>query len=192
MSISLGKGGNISLSKEVPSLVKIAVGLGWDPKRTDGRDFDLDSSAFVLNADGRALSESHFVFYNNLKSPDGAVVHTGDNKTGQGDGDDEVLTVDLKALPNEAARIAFTVTIHEAQARSQNFGQVGGSFIRIVDAATGREITRYDLNEDYSTQTAMIFGEVYRHNGEWKFRAVGEGYAGGLKAMAAQYGLNAN
>ncbi|WP_095204686.1 TerD family protein [Mesorhizobium carmichaelinearum] len=192
MSISLSKGGNISLSKEVPSLSKISVGLGWDPKVTDGRDFDLDASAFILNTSGRTLSDKHFVFYNNLKSPDGAVVHTGDNTTGQGDGDDEVLTVDLKALSPEAARIAFTVTIHDAQSRGQNFGQVGGSFIRVLDGTSGREIARYDLNEDYSTQTAMIFGEVYLNNGEWKFRAVGEGYAGGLGAMAKQYGLNAS
>lgn len=192
MSISLSKGGNISLSKEVPSLSKITVGLGWDPKVTDGVEFDLDASAFVLNAAGRTISDKHFIFYNNLKSPDGAVVHTGDNTTGQGDGDDETLTVDLKALSQEAARIAFTVTIHDADARKQNFGLVAGSFIRVVDSVTGREITRYDLGEDASTQTALIFGELYSHNSEWKFRAVGEGYAGGLGAVAKQYGLNAS
>lgn len=192
MSISLSKGGNISLSKEVPSLSKITVGLGWDPKPTDGRAFDLDASAFMLNASGKAISDRHFVFYNNLKSPDGAVVHTGDNTTGQGDGDDEQVTVDLKALSPDVSKIAFTVTIHEATERGQNFGQVGGAFIRVVDSASGREVTRYDLAEDYSTQTALNFGEVYLHNGEWKFRAVGEGYAGGLGALAKQYGLNAS
>ena len=192
MSISLSKGGNISLSKEVPSLSKIIVGLGWDPKPTDGRAFDLDASAFILNASGKAISDKHFVFYNNLRSPDGAVVHTGDNQTGEGEGDDERVTVDLKSLSPDVARIAFTVTIHDASARQQNFGQVGGSFIRVVDGASNREIARFDLGEDYSTQTAMIFGEVYLNNGEWKFRAVGEGYAGGLGAMATQYGLSAS
>lgn len=189
MALSLQKGGNLSLSKTDPSLTKILVGLGWDERTTDGKSFDLDASAFLLAAGDKVRSDSDFIFYNQLKSPDGSVEHTGDNRTGQGAGDDESLKVDLSKVPAEITKIAFTVTIHDAEARRQNFGQVSNAFIRIVNDLTGAEIVRYDLAEDYSTETAMIFGELYRHNSEWKFRAVGQGYAGGLKAMCDQFGI---
>ncbi|HMT92035.1 TerD family protein [uncultured Thiothrix sp.] len=189
MALSLQKGGNLSLSKTDPSLTKILVGLGWDERTTDGNSFDLDASAFLLAAGDKVRSDSDFIFYNQLKSPDGSVEHTGDNRTGQGAGDDESLKVDLSKVPAEITKIAFTVTIHDAEARRQNFGQVSNAFIRIVNDLTGAEIVRYDLAEDYSTETAMIFGELYRYNSEWKFRAVGQGYAGGLKAMCDQFGI---
>ena len=190
MALSLQKGGNLSLSKEAPGLTKILVGLGWDPRATDGAEFDLDASAFLLGATGKIRSEADFIFYNQLKSADGSVEHTGDNRTGAGDGDDEVLKVDLSRVPADVDKIAFTVTIHDAEGRKQNFGQVRNSFIRIVNEANGSEIVRYDLAEDASTETAMIFAELYRNNGEWKFRAVGQGYAGGLRAVANGYGMN--
>ncbi|ASA15094.1 TerD family protein [Pseudomonas aeruginosa] len=192
MALSLQKGGNLSLSKEAPGLTKILVGLGWDPRSTDGAQFDLDASAFLLNASGKVRGDADFIFYNQLKSPDGSVEHTGDNRDGAGDGDDEAIKVDLSRVPVDVDKIAFTVTIHDAENRRQNFGQVGNSFIRIVNEANGSEIVRYDLAEDASTETAMIFAELYRHNSEWKFRAVGQGYAGGLKALANGYGLNVN
>lgn len=190
MALSLQKGGNLSLSKTDPSLTKILVGLGWDERTTDGSSFDLDASAFLLTAGDKVRNDSDFIFYNQLKSPDGSVEHTGDNRTGQGDGDDESVKVDLSKVPAEITKIAFTVTIHDAEARRQNFGQVSNAFIRVVNDLTGAEIVRYDLAEDYSTETAMIFGELYRHNSEWKFRAVGQGYAGGLKAMCDRFGIN--
>ncbi|HHK2384204.1 TPA: TerD family protein, partial [Pseudomonas aeruginosa] len=183
MALSLQKGGNLSLSKEAPGLTKILVGLGWDPRSTDGTQFDLDASAFLLNASGKVRGDADFIFYNQLKSPDGSVEHTGDNRDGAGDGDDEAIKVDLSRVPVDVDKIAFTVTIHDAENRRQNFGQVGNSFIRIVNETNGSEIVRYDLAEDASTETAMIFAELYRHNSEWKFRAVGQGYAGGLKAL---------
>ncbi|MDF5988898.1 TerD family protein [Pseudomonas aeruginosa] len=186
------KGGNLSLSKEAPGLTKILVGLGWDPRSTDGTQFDLDASAFLLNASGKVRGDADFIFYNQLKSPDGSVEHTGDNRDGAGDGDDEAIKVDLSRVPVDVDKIAFTVTIHDAENRRQNFGQVGNSFIRIVNETNGSEIVRYDLAEDASTETAMIFAELYRHNSEWKFRAVGQGYAGGLKALANGYGLTVN
>ena len=189
MALSLQKGGNISLSKADPSLTKILVGLGWDERSTDGSAFDLDASAFLLTASGKVRGDADFIFYNQLKSTDGSVEHTGDNRTGQGDGDDEAMKVDLSKVPAEITKIAFTVTIHDADARRQNFGQVANAFIRVVNDVTGTEIVRYDLAEDYSTETAMVFGELYRHNEEWKFRAVGQGYAGGLKAMCDQFGI---
>ncbi len=192
MALSLQKGGNLSLSKEAPGLTKILVGLGWDPRSTDGTQFDLDASAFLLNASGKVRGDADFIFYNQLKSPDGSVEHTGDNRDGAGDGDDEAIKVDLSRVPVDVDKIAFTVTIHDAENRRQNFGQVGNSFIRIVNETNGSEIVRYDLAEDASTETAMIFAELYRHNSEWKFRAVGEGYAGGLKALANGYGLTVN
>lgn len=192
MALSLQKGGNLSLSKEAPGLTKILVGLGWDPRSTDGTQFDLDASAFLLNANGKVRGDADFIFYNQLKSPDGSVEHTGDNRDGAGDGDDEAIKVDLSRVPADVDKIAFTVTIHDAENRRQNFGQVGNSFIRIVNEANGSEIVRYDLAEDASTETAMIFAELYRHNSEWKFRAVGQGYAGGLKALANGYGLTVN
>ncbi|SKA76995.1 tellurium resistance protein TerD [Thiothrix eikelboomii] len=189
MALSLQKGGNLSLSKTDPSLTKILVGLGWDERTTDGSSFDLDASAFLLTAGDKVRNDSDFIFYNQLKSPDGSVEHAGDNRTGQGDGDDESVKVDLSKVPAEITKIAFTVTIHDAEARRQNFGQVSNAFIRVVNDLTGTEIVRYDLAEDYSTETAMIFGELYRHNSEWKFRAVGQGYSGGLKAMCDQFGI---
>ncbi len=190
MAISLNKGGKLSLSKEVPGLTQVLVGLGWDARATDGADFDLDASAFLLGAGGKVRSDADFIFYNQLKSACGSVEHTGDNLTGAGDGDDEVLKVNLAKVPADVEKIAFTVTIHEADARKQNFGQVGNAYIRVVNAEGNAEITRYDLAEDASTETAMIFGELYRHSGEWRFAAVGQGYAGGLAVMCKQYGIN--
>jgi tellurium resistance protein TerD len=190
MSVSLSKGGNVSLSKEEPGLSKILIGLGWDTRATDGADFDLDASAFLLAAGDKVRGDDDFIFYNNLRSADGSVEHTGDNRTGEGDGDDEAVSVELTRLPAEVQKIAVAVTIHEGEARRQSFGMVSNAFIRIVNAATGREISRYDLAEDASTETAMIFGEVYRHGGEWKFRAVGQGYKGGLAPLARNYGVN--
>ncbi len=190
MALSLQKGGNLSLSKTDPSLTKILVGLGWDPRATDGTEFDLDASAFLLGAGGKVRGDADFIFYNQLRSPEGAVEHTGDNRTGEGEGDDEVIKVDLSLVPSEVEKIAFTVTIHDAETQRQNFGQVSNSFIRIVNELSGSEIVRYDLAEDASTETAMIFAELYRHSGEWKFRAVGQGYAGGLKALANGFGMN--
>ncbi|ENV05660.1 hypothetical protein F967_01763 [Acinetobacter sp. CIP 102637] len=189
MAISLNKGGNLSLSKTDPTLVRILIGLGWDERATDGASFDLDASAFLLTASGRVRGDHDFIFYNQLKSQDGSVEHTGDNRSGQGDGDDESLVVDLSKVSPEIEKIAITVTIHDAQSRGQNFGQIANAFIRVVNQDSGIEIVRFDLAEDYSTETAMVFGEVYRHNGEWKFRAVGQGYAGGLAAMCQQYGI---
>ena len=190
MALTLQKGGNLSLSKTDPSLTRILVGLGWDPRATDGAEFDLDASAFLLGANGKVRGEADFIFYNQLRSQDGSVEHTGDNRTGAGDGDDEVIKVDLSRVPADIDKIAFTVTIHDAEARKQNFGQVGNSFIRVVNEVSGAEVVRYDLAEDASTETAMIFAELYRNNGEWKFRAVGQGYAGGLRAVANGYGMN--
>ena len=189
MALSLSKGGNLSLSKEAPGMTKVLVGLGWDARSTDGQDFDLDASAFLLKADGKVRADSDFIFYNQLKSVDGSVEHTGDNRTGEGDGDDEAIKVDLSKVPADIDRIAFTVTIHEADARKQNFGQVRGAFIRIVNQDNNSEVARYDLAEDASTETAMIFAELYRNGAEWKFRAVGQGFAGGLKPLAESYGL---
>ena len=189
MALSLSKGGNLSLSKEAPGMTKVLVGLGWDARSTEGQDFDLDASAFLLKADGKVRADSDFIFYNQLKSVDGSVEHTGDNRTGEGDGDDEAIKVDLSKVPADIDRIAFTVTIHEAEARKQNFGQVRGAFIRIVNQDNNSEVARYDLAEDASTETAMIFAELYRNGAEWKFRAVGQGFAGGLKPLAESYGL---
>ncbi|KWK71522.1 TerD family protein [Burkholderia ubonensis] len=190
MALTLQKGGNLSLSKEAPGLTKILVGLGWDPRATDGTEFDLDASAFLLGANGKVRGDADFIFYNQLKSPDGSVEHTGDNRTGAGDGDDEVIKVDLSRVPADVDKVAFTVTIHDADARKQNFGQVSNSFIRIVNETNGAEVVRYDLAEDASVETAMIFAELYRHNNEWKFRAVGQGYAGGLRTLANGYGMS--
>ena len=190
MSISLSKGGNISLSKTDPSLKNVLVGLGWDARPTDGADFDLDASAFMVKDDGKVRSDSDFIFYNQIRSTCGSVEHTGDNRTGAGDGDDEALIVQLDKVPADIQRIIFTVTIHEADVRKQNFGQVSHAYVRIVNNDSNQEVTRYDLSEDASIETAMIFGEIYRHSGEWKFRAVGQGYAGGLAALARQHGIN--
>lgn len=189
MGVSLQKGGRVSLDKEAPGLRVVHVGLGWDPRVTDGSDFDLDASAFLLGANGKVSSDQDFIFYNNLQSTDGSVTHTGDNLTGEGEGDDEVIMVDLPAVPPQVDKIAFTVTIHDAPERRQNFGQVGNAYIRLVDQSNGVEIVRFDLGEDYSTETAMVFAELYRHGGEWRFNAIGQGYAGGLRAMCQQYGV---
>lgn len=190
MGISLNKGGNISLSKTDPSLKNIIVGLGWDARPTDGADFDLDASAFMVKEDGKVRSDSDFIFYNQTKSTCGSVEHTGDNRTGEGDGDDESIILILDKVPADIQRIIFTVTIHEADARKQNFGQVSRAYVRIVNKDNSNEVARYDLSEDASIETAMIFGEIYKHSGEWKFKAVGQGYAGGLAALARQYGIN--
>lgn len=190
MAVSLSKGQNVSLTKEDPGLKKIMFGLGWDTRKTDGTDFDLDASAFVLDENGKVLSDKHFVFYNNLKDPSGAVTHTGDNLTGEGEGDDEQLVIDLGMLTPNAAKVAFVATIHDAENRGQNFGQVSNAFIRAVNADSNNEIARYDLSEDASVETAMIFGELYRHGSDWKFRATGQGYAGGLAAVAKDYGVS--
>lgn len=190
MGVTLAKGGNVSLSKAAPNLTKVAVGLGWDARSTSGADFDLDASALVTGPERKVLSDLHFVFYNNLRSPDGSIEHTGDNLTGEGDGDDEVINVDLPAVPPNVTNIFFPVLIHDADARLQSFGQVTNAYIRVVDLSNGSELARYDLSEDASTETAMLFGELYRHNGEWKFRAVGQGYASGLAGIARDYGVS--
>jgi tellurium resistance protein TerD len=190
MTISLTKGGNVSLTKQAPAMNEVLVGLGWDARTTTGDEFDLDASAILLKEDGKVLSDQHFVFFNNTASPEGAVQHTGDNLTGEGDGDDEAIHVDLRKVPTEVAKIVFPVTIYEGQARRQGFGQVRNAFIRIVDRSGGNEIARYDLTEDASTETAMLFGELYRHGDEWKFRAVGQGYSAGLAGIARDFGVN--
>ena len=189
MSVSLTKGSNVSLSKEVPGLSKVLVGLGWDARATDGAAFDLDASAFVTGADGKVRSDRDFIFYNNLRTEDGSVEHTGDNLTGVGEGDDESIKVSLGQLPADINKIVFTVTIHEAESRRQNFGMVTNAFVRVVNQEDNKEIARYDLSEDASTETAMIFAEIYRNSGEWKFKAVGQGFAGGLDPLARQFGV---
>ena len=189
MAISLSKGGNVSLSKESPGLDEIIVGLGWDVRATDGQDFDLDASAFLLKGDGKVRSDGDFCFYNN-KDVGGAVIHQGDNRTGEGDGDDEQIKIILSKTPADVEKVAVAVTIHDGESRGQSFGQVSNAFIRIVDAKTGTEIVRYDLSEDASVETAMILGEVYRNAGEWKFRAVGQGFKGGLGPLATHFGVN--
>ena len=190
MAISLQKGGNISLSKEAPSMTKMVLGLGWDVRATDGSAFDLDASAFLLNASGKVRSDADFIFYNQAKSADGSVEHTGDNRTGEGDGDDETIVVDLTRVPADVEKVAVAVTIHDAEARNQNFGQVSSAYIRCVNEANNTEVARYDLSEDASVETAMIFGEIYSHNGEWKFKAIGQGFKGGLGPLAQNYGVN--
>ncbi|MDR1960035.1 MAG: TerD family protein [Planctomycetaceae bacterium] len=189
MGISLIKGANVSLSDAVPGLNQIKVGLGWDVRVTQGAAFDLDASAFLLSGSGQVRSEEDFIFYNQLQSKCGSVLHTGDNRTGEGEGDDEEILVTLNSVPADVQKIVFTVTIHEGEKNGQNFGQVSSAFIRIVNSENNEEIARFDLSEDASTSTTMIFGEVYRHNGAWKFRAVGQGLAGGLEAAAKQYGV---
>jgi tellurium resistance protein TerD len=190
MGVSLSKGGNVSLTKAAPNLTAVNVGLGWDVRTTTGADFDLDASALVCGSGGKVLSDQHFVFFNNLKSPDGTVEHTGDNLTGEGEGDDEMIKVNVAAVPAEVDKVAFVVSIHDAEARNQAFGQVSNAFIRVVDQADNNELARYDLSEDYSTETALVFGELYRNGAEWKFRAVGQGYASGLAGIARDFGVN--
>ncbi|MDI1230876.1 MAG: TerD family protein [Methylobacter sp.] len=190
MAISLTKGGNISLSKTDPTLKNLIVGLGWDARPTDGADFDLDASAFLVKEDGKVRSDSDFIFYNQTKSTCGSIEHTGDNRTGEGDGDDESVIMLLDKIPADIQRVVFTVTIHDAELRKQNFGQVSKAYVRVVNKDSSSEVTRYDLSEDASIETAMVFGELYKHGAEWKFKAVGQGYAGGLAALARQYGIS--
>jgi tellurium resistance protein TerD len=190
VGVSLTKGGNVSLTKEAPGLTAVTVGLGWDVRTTTGTEFDLDASAIVTNAEGKVLSDKHFIFFNNLTSPDGTVEHTGDNLTGEGEGDDEQVKVNLAGLPAEVDKVVFAVSIYDADARSQSFGQVRNAFIRVVNQAGGAELARYDLTEDASTETAMVFGELYRNGADWKFRAVGQGYASGLAGIARDFGVS--
>jgi tellurium resistance protein TerD len=190
MAISLQKGGNVNLSKTDPNLKQVLLGLGWDARSTDGVDFDLDASIFMVTESGKVRSDSDFIFYGQLRSPCGSIEHTGDNRTGAGDGDDEALKIKLDQVPAAVTRLVVAVTIHDAQARKQNFGMVHDAFIRLVNIETNVEIARFDLSEDYSTETAMVFGEIYRYGGEWKFKAVGQGYAGGLRALAIQHGVD--
>ena len=190
MGVSLSKGGNVSLTKAAPNLTAIAVGLGWDVRSTAGDDFDLDASALALGDNHKILSDDWFVFFNNLKSPDGSIEHQGDNLTGEGEGDDEVINIELKSVPPQASSIVITVSIYDAESRRQSFGQVRNAYIRVVNLANDVELARYDLTEDASVETAMVFGEVYRYNGEWKFRAIGQGYASGLAGIAKDFGVN--
>ncbi|MDX6228336.1 MAG: tellurium resistance protein TerD [Frankiales bacterium] len=189
MSVSLVKGNNVNLTKQAPGLTAVSVGLGWDVRTTTGTEFDLDASAILCTDAGTVVSDRDFVFFNNLASANGAVQHTGDNLTGEGEGDDEVIKVDLTAVPAEAAKIVFPVAIYNGEARKQTFGQVRNAFIRVVDQANGDELARYDLSEDAGTETAMVFGELYRHGTDWKFRAVGQGYSTGLAGIAGDFGV---
>ncbi|MEU8899765.1 TerD family protein [Nocardia sp. NPDC048505] len=189
MGVSLSKGGNVSLTKAAPNLAAVSVGLGWDLRSTTGTDFDLDASAIALGGDKQVVSPGHFVFFNNLKSPEGTIEHAGDNRTGEGEGDDEVINVDLANASPAIESIVFPVSIYDADTRAQSFGQVRNAYIRVVDRANGSELARYDLTEDASTETAMVFGELYRNGAEWKFRAVGQGYASGLTGIARDYGV---
>ena len=190
MAVSLSKGGNVSLSKEAPGLSEVIIGLGWDPRVTDGTEFDLDASIFITGENGKVLNDSSFIFYNNKTSADGSVEHLGDNRSGQGEGDDEQVVVKLTSLAADVRKLVFAVTIHDAEARKQSFGQVSNAYIRVLNKADGKEIARYDLSEDASTETAMIFGELYRHNEEFKFKAIGQGFAGGLKPLAEAHGVS--
>nr|WP_314420236.1 TerD family protein [uncultured Erwinia sp.] len=190
MAVSLVKGGNVSLTKEAPTMNIAMAGLGWDARVTDGQDFDLDASVFMVGEDGKVLNDSGFIFFNNKLSSCGSVEHQGDNRTGAGDGDDEQVKVELSKIPADVKKLVFAVTIYDAEARKQNFGMVSNSFMRIYNNDNGTEIARFDLSEDASTETAMVFGELYRHGAEWKFKAVGQGFAGGLSALASQHGVN--
>ncbi|MBN6886860.1 tellurium resistance protein TerD [Cytobacillus horneckiae] len=191
MAISLSKGQKVDLTKTNPGLSKVIVGLGWDTNKYDGgNEFDLDSSIFLLDGTGKCSSDKDFIFYNQLEGGNGSVVHTGDNRTGEGDGDDEKVKVNLANVPSSIEKISFVITIHDGENRGQNFGQVSNSFVRIVNEETNEEIIRYDLGEDFSIETAIIVGELYRHNGEWKFSAIGSGYQGGLSRIATDFGLD--
>ena len=191
MAITLSKGQKVSLTKGNPGLKHIVVGLGWDTNKYDGGfDFDLDSAAFLLDENGKVNADTDFVFYNNLKHSSGAVEHLGDNLTGEGDGDDEQVKVDLSLVPQNISKIAFTVTIHEALERRQNFGQVNNSYVRLVNSDNEEELLRYDLGEEFSIETAIVVCEIYRHNGEWKFNALGSGFEGGLEALCKNFGVN--
>lgn len=191
MAVSLKKGQKVSLTKSNPGLKNIMVGLGWDVNQFDtGGSFDLDSAAFLVGENGKVTRQEDFVFYGNLRHPSGSVEHLGDNQTGEGDGDDEKIKIDLSVVPDNISRIVFTVTIYESDERRQNFGQVNNAYIRIVNIDTGEELLRYDLGEDFSIETAAVFGELYKNNGEWKFNAIGSGYQGGLAALCASYGID--
>lgn len=191
MSINLSKGQKVDLTKGNPGLKCVMVGLGWDVNAFDsGADFDLDAAAFMIGADGKCPTEKEFVFYGNLKHVSNAVTHMGDNLTGEGDGDDEQIRVELSKIPENISKIAFTVTIYDAETRRQNFGQISNAFIRIVDEATGTELIRYDLAEDFSIETAVVVGEMYKHESEWKFNAIGSGFQGGLAALCGHYGID--
>lgn len=190
MPINLSKGQKVDLTKGNPGLRKIMVGLGWDVNAFDsGAAFDLDAAAFMLGQNGKCPTENEFIFYKNLEHSSGAVKHMGDNLTGEGEGDDEQILIDLTLIPANVDKVAFTVTIYDSDARRQNFGQVSNSFIRIVDETTGQEMIRYDLGEDFSIETAVVVGELYRHGGEWKFNAIGSGFQGGLAALCGHYGI---
>lgn len=190
MAVSLSKGGNVSLSKEAPGMKKIAMGLGWDSRVTDGAAFDLDASVFLVGENGKVRTDADFIFYGNKTSTDGSVEHTGDNVTGEGDGDDETINIDLDKIAADVKKLVFAVTIHDFEARKQSFGQVSNSYIRVVNSDNNTEVARYDLSEDASSETAMIFGELYRHNDEWKFKAIGQGFNGGLAPLAREHGVN--
>jgi tellurium resistance protein TerD len=189
MTVTLTKGGNVSLTKQAPGLAAVHVGLGWDVRTTTGDDFDLDASAILCDQAGKVTNDQDFVFFNNLTSSDGSVRHAGDNLTGEGEGDDETISVDLSTVPASVHKIVFPVSIYDAATRKQSFGQVRNAFIRVINAADNSEIARYDLSEDASTESAMIFGELYRNDTEWKFRAVGQGYSAGLAGIATDYGV---
>ncbi|MDX2505883.1 MAG: TerD family protein [Gammaproteobacteria bacterium] len=189
MAVSLSKGGRVNLEKEAPGLQNVLLGLGWDVKKTDGADFDLDASVLMLDADDKAIGENSFIFYNNKTSACGSVAHLGDNRTGEGEGDDEVITVALAKVPENVIKMTVAVTIHDAESRNQNFGQVDNAFIRVANNDNNEDIARYDLTEDYSSETSLIFGELYRKEGEWRFAAKGDGFAGGLNAYLATYGI---
>ncbi len=189
-SINLSKGQRIDLTKSNPGLTKVIIGLGWDTNRySGGGDFDLDASAFLADENGKVVQDHDFIFYNNLVHPSGSVEHTGDNRTGEGEGDDEQIKIDFSKVPAHVHRIAITVTIHDAESRSQNFGQVSNSFARVVNEDTNQEVLRFDLGEDFSVETAVVICELYRHGGEWKFNAVGSGFSGGLAALCKNFGL---
>ncbi len=192
MTINLSKGQKIDLTKGNPSLRRAVIGLGWDTnKYSGGGDFDLDASAFLVGSNGKTNNDLDFIFYNNLEHSTGSVIHTGDNRTGEGEGDDEQLIVEFSKIPSDIDKIAITVTIYDAIARAQNFGQISNAFVRVVNEETNEEILRYDLSEDFSVETALIFCEIYRNNGEWKFSAIGSGFQGGLAALCKNYGLEA-
>ena len=190
MAISLQKGGNVNLSKEAPTMSKMVVGLGWDTRATDGAAFDLDAVGFVLSNAGKVRADGDFIFFNNKQNAEGSVVHGGDNRTGAGDGDDETIIIDLSKMPADVEKVAVCVVIYDAEGRKQNFGQVSRAYVRILNDANQQEVARYDLSEDGSTEAAMIFGEVYRNGGDWKFKAVGQGFKGGLGPLAGSYGVN--
>ena len=191
MPINLSKGGNVNLSKTAPTMVHIDLGLGWNPRATDGKAFDLDAVAFLIPANGKVRQDSDFVFFNQKQSACGSVAHNGDNRTGDGEGDDEVISVDISKVPADVEKVIFAVTIHEGQQNGQSFGQVDKAYIRVINKDNnGEEVARFDLSEDGSTEVAMIFGELYRHSGEWKFKAVGQGFNGGLGPLAASYGVS--